>query len=224
MLAKSVPASIAVHVAALLIVFVLPLAAPVVLSVPGSPLPPFIKAAAIPPPPAPPPRAPANRVPPSATATAAPTLAPPAIVPEIERPTAASALTDPFGVTGPPIDTGGIGILTNPIEPPRPPPTPHRSGPVRAGELLVAPRKLVDVRPVYPEIARSAHIEGTVMLEAVLDRRGRVSQVRVTKSSPLLDQAAIDAVRQWQYSPSVLHGQPVEVLMTVTITFTLRQG
>lgn len=91
------------------------------------------------------------------------------------------------------------------------------------GELLVAPKKLVDVRPVYPEIARSARVEGTVILEAVLDRTGRVSQVRVAKSSPLLDQAAIDAVRQWQYSPSTLHGQPVEVLMTVTITFKLQQ-
>ena len=75
----------------------------------------------------------------------------------------------------------------------------------------MAPRKLVDVRPVYPDIARSARVEGTVILEAVLDRSGRVGRVRVTQSSPLLDQAAIDAVRQWQYSPSTLHGQPVEV-------------
>jgi protein TonB len=144
-------------------------------------------------------------------------------VPDADRPIASSAITDPFGVTGSPIDTGGLGLETKSMELPPPPPAPRPVGPVRAGELLVAPRKLVDVRPVYPEIARRARVEGTVILDAVLDRRGRVSQVRVTKSSPLLDQAAIDAVRQWQYSPSVLHGQPVEVLMTITITFTLQQ-
>lgn len=222
MFARSLPVSIAVHLAALVLLFVVPLAAPVVLSVPASPLPPYIKAAAIPPPPAPPPPATASRVPPSAP-SAAPAVAPMAIVPEVDRPIAPSAITDPFGLTGPPVDIGALGVVTKPVELPPPPPAPQPTGPVRVGELLVAPKKLVDVRPVYPEIARSARVEGTVILEAVLDRTGRVSQVRVAKSSPLLDQAAIDAVRQWQYSPSTLHGQPVEVLMTVTITFKLQQ-
>jgi protein TonB len=189
--------------------------------VPASPLPPYMKAAAIPPPPATPPPA---RVAPSVPSSLAPTVAPTAILPEVERATAPSAITDPFGIPGSPIDTGAFGDSSKMIDlPPPPPPPPSRpAGPVRAGELLVAPRKLVDVRPVYPEIARAARIEGTVILEAVLDRKGRVSQVRVAQSSPLLDQAAIDAVRRWQYSPSVLHGQPVEVLMTITITFKLQ--
>jgi protein TonB len=222
MFARSLPVSIAVHLAALAFVFIVPLAAPVVLSVPSSPLPPFIKAAAIPPPPAPPPPR-ASRVPSTVSSTVAPTLAPTTILPEVAQPIAPSAITDPLAVVGAPIDTGGFGIATKPIDMPPPPPAPHPGGPVRAGELLVAPRKIVDVRPVYPEIARRARVEGTVILEAVLDRRGRVNQVRVTKSSPLLDQAAIDAVRQWQYSPSTLHGQPVDVLMTITITFSLQQ-
>ena len=220
MFARSLPVSIAVHLAALVLLFIVPLAAPVVLSVPASPVPPYIKAAAIPPAPAPPRAASASRAP---LQPAAPTGAPMTIVPEVDQPIAVSAITDPFGIPEAPGDTGVLGVVTKPVEVPPPAPAPHPAGPVRAGELLVAPKKLVDVRPVYPEIARSARKEGTVILEAVLDRTGRVSRVRVTKSSPLLDQAAIDAVRQWQYSPSTLHGQPVEVLMTVTITFTLQQ-
>ena len=220
MFARSLPVSIAVHLLAIVIVFVVPLAAPVVLSVPSSPLPPFIKAAAMPAPPAPPPRA--SRVPSTAPSAAVATVAPPAILPEVEQPIAPSGLTDPFGVVVAPVDTSGLGMVTKPIELPATPPSPHPAGPVRVGELLVPPRKLVDVRPVYPEIARQARVEGIVILEAILDRRGRVRQVRVTRSSPLLDHAAIDAVRQWQYSPSTLHGQPVGVLMTITITFMLQ--
>jgi protein TonB len=221
MFARSLPVSIAVHLAALVLILIVPLAAPVVLSVPISPLPPYMKAAAIPSPPTPPPAV--SRVPPSSGPSAAPTAAPTVILPEAEHPIPSPAITDPFGVTGPPIDVGGFGVVTKAIEMPPPPPAPRPTGPVRMGELLVAPRKLVDVRPVYPDIARAARVEGIVILEAVLDRRGRVNQVRVTKSAPLLDQAAIDAVRRWQYSPSTLHGQPVEVLMTITITFKLQQ-
>ncbi|PYR91255.1 MAG: hypothetical protein DMF84_18305 [Acidobacteria bacterium] len=223
MFARSLPVSIAVHLAALVLLFIVPLAAPVVLSVPASPLPPYIHAAAIPPPPAPPPSTATSRVPPSPARSVAPTVAPAAIVPEIDRAIAPLAIADPFDIPGPPMDTGGLGDARKSIDLPQPPPPPRPTGPVRAGELLVAPRKLVDVRPVYPDIARSARVEGTVILEAVLDRSGRVGRVRVTQSSPLLDQAAIDAVRQWQYSPSTLHGQPVEVLMTITITFKLQQ-
>ncbi len=61
------------------------------------------------------------------------------------------------------------------------------------------------------------------MLEAVLDPSGHVTQLRVVKSVPLLDQAAIDAVRQWRYTPSAYGGHPVSVLMTITIRFTLQQ-
>ena len=86
-----------------------------------------------------------------------------------------------------------------------------------------APRKTADARPLYPDIARTAHVEGTVVIEAVLDTTGRVTQLRVVKSVPLLDQAALDAVRQWRYTPSVYGGHPVSVLMTITIRFTLQQ-
>jgi periplasmic protein TonB len=224
MFARSLPVSIAVHLSALVCVLVVPLIAPVdVLSVPASPLPPYIKAAAVPPPPAPPPSSTAGRVARTTPITAAPTVAPTTILPEVARPMTSSVMTDPFAQAGPPADAGGLGEVTRSVDVPLLPLPPPPPRPVRVAELLVAPRKLVDVRPVYPDIARNARVEGTVVLEAVLDRTGRVSQVRVTQSSPLLDQAAVDAVRRWQYSPSTLHGQPVEVLMTVTITFKLQQ-
>jgi protein TonB len=94
---------------------------------------------------------------------------------------------------------------------------------VRAGELVRPPVKIADARPVYPSLARSVGVEGTVILEAVLDRTGHVDRLRVIRSVPLLDQAALDAVKQWRYTPSTLHGVPVEVLMTITVTFSLRQ-
>ena len=94
--------------------------------------------------------------------------------------------------------------------------------PVRAAQLPEQPRKLVDARPVYPEVARTARIEGTVILEAMLDTTGRVTQLRVLRSVPMLDQAALDAVRQWRYSPTVYYGHPVSVLMTITVRFTLQ--
>jgi protein TonB len=80
----------------------------------------------------------------------------------------------------------------------------------------------VDVRPIYPDIARLARVEGTVIMEAMLDPSGHVTQLRVIKSVPMLDQAALDAVRQWRYTPSLYYGRPVSVLMTVTVRFTLQ--
>jgi protein TonB len=85
------------------------------------------------------------------------------------------------------------------------------------------PRKIADARPLYPEVARQARVEGTVILEAVIDTTGRVTQLRVLRSVPLLDQAAIEAVQQWRYTPSTYNGRPVSVLMTITVRFTLSQ-
>ena len=68
---------------------------------------------------------------------------------------------------------------------------------------------------------RLARIEGVVVLDAVIDATGRVTDVRVTRSIQALDQAAIDAVRQWRFTPTLLNGEPVSILLTVTVRFTL---
>jgi protein TonB len=92
---------------------------------------------------------------------------------------------------------------------------------VRPGGDLRPPAKIHHVAPEYPSIARSARVSGTVILEAVIAEDGRVEDVRVLRSIRLLDDAAADAVRQWRFTPTLLNGMPVRVLMTVTVSFAL---
>lgn len=94
--------------------------------------------------------------------------------------------------------------------------------PVRVGGNVTAPTKIHDVRPVYPAAARQMRVEGVVILETVIGATGSVEQVRVLRSAPLLDDAAVDAVRQWRYTPTLLNGVAVPVVMSVTVNFTLR--
>ena len=101
------------------------------------------------------------------------------------------------------------------------PPVPRPQSPIRLHAGMEPPRKLTHVDPMYPPIAQSARVEGTVILEAVIGVDGRVSSVRVLRSIPLLDQAAIDAVKRWSFTPTLLNGTPVPVAMTVTVRFAL---
>ncbi len=86
----------------------------------------------------------------------------------------------------------------------------------------VQPKLITKVNPVYPEAARKAGIQGVVLVEAKIDAQGNVVAVKVVKSVPELDQAAIDAVKQWKYEPVVIEGKPVGVVFTVTIKFALQ--
>ena len=95
-----------------------------------------------------------------------------------------------------------------------------RMAPVRIGGQIKAPKKIKDVKPVYPAIAQSARVAGAVTIEATIGPDGKVIDAKVVRSIPLLDQAALDAVRQWEYTPTLLNGVPVPVLVTVTINFT----
>jgi TonB family protein len=100
--------------------------------------------------------------------------------------------------------------------PPPPPP-----GVVRVGGAIRQPRKIKDVPPVYPAIARTARVQGVVIIEASIDPAGNVGDARILRSIPLLDQAAVDAVTQWQYEPTLLNGTAVPIIMTLTVNFTL---
>jgi TonB family protein len=95
-----------------------------------------------------------------------------------------------------------------------------RRAPVRVGGQIRPPTKIKDVKPVYPAIAQSARVTGTVIIEATIGEDGKVADTKVLRSVPLLDQPALDAVRQWQYMPTLLNGVPVPVVTTVTINFT----
>jgi protein TonB len=105
---------------------------------------------------------------------------------------------------------------------PEAPPPPPPPAPVRVGGNIRAPQKTRNVNPVYPQIAQSARVQGVVIIEATISPAGKVQDARVLRSIPLLDQAALDAVRQWEYSPTLLNGVPVPVIMTVTVNFTLQ--
>jgi TonB family protein len=113
------------------------------------------------------------------------------------------------------------------LPPPPPPPLPAPATtkdelePVRIGGAIREPHKVKNVAPVYPDIARLARVQGTVVLEAVIDPRGNVTSVRVLRGAPLLDAAAMEAVRQWRYTPTLLEGRPVPVIMTITVNFRL---
>jgi len=97
----------------------------------------------------------------------------------------------------------------------------EEASPVRAVGEIKPPKLIKKVEPVYPEIARQAQVEGVVILEATTDIYGRVKAVRVLRSIPLLDQAAVDAVRQWVYEPMIIDGEPRGVIFTVTVSFKL---
>jgi TonB family protein len=91
---------------------------------------------------------------------------------------------------------------------------------VRVG-IVHAPTLLKKVNPIYPDDAMAAGIQGVVVLDIVIGENGSVIQAEVMRSIPELDQAALDAVGQWIYEPTLLNGEPVEVEMAVTVNFTL---
>lgn len=107
-------------------------------------------------------------------------------------------------------------------EVPPPPPPAVSTPPIHVGGAVSQPRRTHYVVPQYPAIAREAHVSGIVILDAVIAEDGSVRDVHVLRSIPLLDEAASDAVRQWRFTPTLLNGQPVPVVMTVTVAFDLR--
>jgi TonB family protein len=118
------------------------------------------------------------------------------------------------------VGSGAIGWMTGPVITGVPGSSPGPAGaPVRVGGNIRTPAKITDVAPVMPEQAVRAGIRGVVILEVVIDTDGSVKTARVLRSIPLLDAAAVEAVRQWRFEPTMLNGQPVSVIMTVTVPF-----
>jgi protein TonB len=112
---------------------------------------------------------------------------------------------------------GGTGASV-PIPPPEQPATKRI---VRVGSNLKAPRQTYSVQPEYPALAMQAHVRGTVVVNAVIDEHGNVVQARALSGHPLLIAAALKAVLQWKYEPTLLNGTPVAVEMDVTVHFNL---
>jgi protein TonB len=105
--------------------------------------------------------------------------------------------------------------------PPPPPPPGWATGALRVGGNVKMPVKTKHVAAVYPPIAQSARVQGVVIVEMIVGGDGKVQDARILRSIPLLDQAALDSVKQWEFTPTLLNGSPVPVIMTATVQFTL---
>jgi periplasmic protein TonB len=122
---------------------------------------------------------------------------------------------------------GIIGSVPSAAPPPPPPPkkeekpvTPQR---IRVGGNVQQAMLVAQPRPIYPPLAKQARISGTVTLNAVIGKDGHIANLSVAKGHPLLIQAALDAVKNWIYKPTLLNGEPVEVATTIDVNFTLSQ-
>jgi protein TonB len=150
--------------------------------------------------------------------TVAPTVIPKKIEVVKDEPPPAVAAPDVAGVPG---GTGNVmgGIGTGAAPPPPPPPaTPSR---IKVGGAVQAASLVNQVKPEYPPIAQSAHVQGTVVLHAIIAKDGSVEKLQYVSGPPLLMASAMSAVKEWKYRPTTLNGQPVEVDTTVQVVFSL---
>jgi len=113
---------------------------------------------------------------------------------------------------------GGIVSATNAAVPKFVPVTPQR---VRISQGVTRGLLVQKVEPQYPTLARAARVQGDVVLSAVIDTNGQITNLQLVSGHPMLVPAAIAAVKQWRYKPYLLNGQPVEVETTITVIFSL---
>jgi protein TonB len=216
---KTWPVSLALHTVFALAIIIVPILKSGLLPEPAAVKAFFVEPMAAPPPPPPPP--------PPPKASAAPKMMAPVLMDDsFVAPVVEELLTDEGldlgadggvegGVAGG-VPGGVIGGIVGGL-PDAPPPQKA----IRVGGQIKQPKKLKDVAPVYPDIAKQARVQGVVILECTISPQGKVQNVKVLRGIPLLNESAVDAVRQWVYTPTLLNGVPVPVIMTVTVNFKL---
>ena len=155
----------------------------------------------------------------SAPTPTAPVEAPEGIAPETGREDPAAGVPGNLAA----IEQGRGSVDGAGMPETAPPPPPPEKVPMRLHAGIEAPRKIVDAAPVYPQLALATQVQGIVILEVVIDEHGDVGSARVLRSMTLLDQAALDAVRRWKFTPARLNGEAIPVVMTVTVNFTLNR-
>jgi protein TonB len=191
----------------------------------------FLVAPAPPPPPPPPAAAVQRIVKPVARLIQAGKMMAPTVIPkkvemikEEEMPPDVGAVGVvggvPGGIAGG--SAGGVlgGIIGGVGSGPPPPPKPAQAR-IRVGGNVQAAKMLRQIQPVYPQIAKTAHVQGTVILHAIIAKDGSVQELQYVSGPPLLMKSAMDAVRQWRYQPTLLNQEPVEVDTTISVIFTL---
>jgi len=202
-----------------------------------------------PPPPAPPPAAAVSVAKPAVREV--PQVDPQALIEPVSIPKEIATIVDPVGDSSGNAVPGGVPngsvsggksfadfTLLRPSEPPRgaapplppppppppPPPVIKRSEPQRIGGDVQAGKLIYHPSPAYPSLAKTAHVEGSVVLQAMIAEDGTVQSLRViSQTSPLLLSGVIETVKTWKYIPTLLNNEPVEVLTTITINFNLHR-
>jgi len=119
---------------------------------------------------------------------------------------------------------GVLGGIPSAVKPIVAPAAPHSKAPIRVGGRVRRPQAIRQVPPIYPILARDAHITGEVVIDAVLDEHGNVTDMKVLSGPVLLYPAALAALKEWKYEPTYLNDEPVSVQLIVTITFKLDSG
>jgi protein TonB len=160
----------------------------------------------------------------------APPVIPQGIAIVVDPPSPSSEFSIPSATTIGSLLPSLMPTETVPPAPTPPPPAPleptathAQVDPVRVSNGVQQANLIHQVRPEYPPIARQVRAQGVVVLEAVINKNGAIDHLRVISGHPLLVQAALDAVSQWKYRPTLLNGEPVEVITTITATFSLSQ-
>jgi protein TonB len=177
-----------------------------------------------PPPPPPPPPAPTVKTVPHVSQVVNGELRTPSKIPkkinmaeEHETPPPSTGVVGGV-VGGVPGGTAG-GIIGGLVQSTAPPPKVAAPQKVRISQGVLEGNKTRDVQPVYPQMAKVAHVQGDVVLRAVISKSGSIENLQVVSGHPMLMQAALDAVRQWRYKPYALNGEPVEVETVITVKF-----
>ena len=124
------------------------------------------------------------------------------------------------GILGGKLD-GVLGGIVDPFGAPPPPPKPVAPQRIRVGGNVQSAKLIKKPVPIYPPMAKMARIRGTVRLQAVVSRSGTIKDLQVLSGHPLLVKAALDAVQRWRYQPTLLNGEPVEVITTIEVNFSL---
>jgi protein TonB len=212
----TMPVSLFSHAMVVLVIVALPLLAPALMPTvfTSTAIPTIVSLVPPSPPPLPKPAAAVKQTP-IDNPDAPPVEAPSGIKPE--APQDLDWQNEPTSVVGGTVTDGVDRVIGEP-----PPAAPVVQKPVPVGGTVRQPQQTRRVEPIYPQIALLARVQGLVIIEATIGADGRVINARVLRSVAMLDQAALDAVRQWEYTPTLLNGVPVPVVMTVTVNFQLK--
>ncbi len=114
---------------------------------------------------------------------------------------------------------GVLGGIPGAVRPIAAPPAARSRQPVRVGGRVRRPQLIKQVAPRYPVLARDAHLSGDVVIDAILDERGNVTEMKIISGLPLFYSAALSALSEWKYEPTYLNDEPISVQLIVTITF-----